>query len=87
MMANVPNATVIITNPTHFAVALKYDRDMAAPKCVAKGADAVALVKASSVIVAVAPPLVSLSRPPPNAAVLPTIVAYVTVLSKPLPFW
>ncbi|MDB5506659.1 MAG: FlhB [Devosia sp.] len=43
MMQNVPNATVIITNPTHFAVALQYDRDMAAPKCVAKGADAVAL--------------------------------------------
>jgi flagellar biosynthetic protein FlhB len=43
MMAAVPDATVVITNPTHFAVALKYDRDMAAPKCVAKGADAVAL--------------------------------------------
>jgi flagellar biosynthesis protein FlhB len=43
MMANVPGATVIITNPTHFAVALKYERDMAAPVCVAKGADDVAL--------------------------------------------
>jgi flagellar biosynthetic protein FlhB len=43
MMAQVPTASVIITNPTHFAVALKYDRDMAAPLCVAKGADAVAL--------------------------------------------
>jgi flagellar biosynthetic protein FlhB len=42
MMANVPNATVVITNPTHFAVALKYDKDMAAPVCVAKGADDVA---------------------------------------------
>jgi flagellar biosynthetic protein FlhB len=42
MMANVPQATVIITNPTHFAVALKYDRDMSAPICVAKGADDVA---------------------------------------------
>lgn len=42
MMAAVPQATVVITNPTHFAVALKYDKDMAAPKCVAKGADAVA---------------------------------------------
>jgi flagellar biosynthesis protein FlhB len=42
MMANVPQATVVITNPTHFAVALKYDRDMAAPVCVAKGADDVA---------------------------------------------
>lgn len=42
MMASVPHATVVITNPTHFAVALKYDRDMAAPLCVAKGADDVA---------------------------------------------
>lgn len=43
MMASVPDATVIITNPTHYAVALKYERDMAAPKCLAKGMDAVAL--------------------------------------------
>ncbi len=43
MMANVPDATVIITNPTHYAVALKYDRTMSAPLCLAKGADAVAL--------------------------------------------
>jgi flagellar biosynthesis protein FlhB len=42
MMANVPSATVVITNPTHFAVALKYDKDMPAPVCVAKGADDVA---------------------------------------------
>ena len=43
MMAAVPDATVVITNPTHYAVALKYDRSMGAPVCVAKGADAVAL--------------------------------------------
>lgn len=43
MMAAVPEATVVVTNPTHFAVALKYDSDMAAPICVAKGVDAVAL--------------------------------------------
>ena len=43
MMAAVPSATVVITNPTHFAVALKYDKAMRAPICVAKGADAVAL--------------------------------------------
>jgi flagellar biosynthetic protein FlhB len=42
MMADVPKATVIITNPTHFAVALKYEKGMDAPICVAKGADAVA---------------------------------------------
>jgi flagellar biosynthetic protein FlhB len=43
MMAAVPDATVVVTNPTHYAVALKYDKGMGAPKCVAKGADAVAL--------------------------------------------
>jgi flagellar biosynthesis protein FlhB len=43
MMAAVPEASVIITNPTHFAVALKYDRGMPAPVCVAKGLDSLAL--------------------------------------------
>ncbi len=43
MMAQVPEASVIVTNPTHYAVALKYDRSMPAPVCVAKGLDAVAL--------------------------------------------
>jgi flagellar biosynthetic protein FlhB len=44
MMAAVPEATVIIANPTHFAVALKYESGkMAAPICVAKGVDALAL--------------------------------------------
>lgn len=43
MMANVPKASVIITNPTHFAVALQYERGMNAPVCLAKGVDAVAL--------------------------------------------
>jgi flagellar biosynthetic protein FlhB len=44
MMAAVPEADVVITNPTHFAVALKYDSDtMAAPKVVAKGQDNIAL--------------------------------------------
>jgi len=40
MMENVPKADVIVTNPTHFAVALMYDREvMTAPRMVAKGAD------------------------------------------------
>lgn len=43
MMSSVPDADVVITNPTHFAVALKYTRDLPAPKVVAKGADQVAL--------------------------------------------
>ena len=43
MLAAVPKATVVITNPTHFVVALEYKRDaMAAPRVVAKGADLVA---------------------------------------------
>ncbi len=42
MMAQVPKASVIITNPTHFAVALQYERGMNAPLCVAKGADLIA---------------------------------------------
>jgi flagellar biosynthetic protein FlhB len=42
-MAEVPNATVVITNPTHFAVALRYDKGQAAPICVAKGVDELAL--------------------------------------------
>ena len=44
MMAAVPMADVVITNPTHFAVALQYEAaTMAAPKLVAKGVDAVAM--------------------------------------------
>ena len=43
MMAAVPQATVVIANPTHFAVALKYEPGMQAPLCVAKGVDAMAL--------------------------------------------
>jgi flagellar biosynthetic protein FlhB len=43
MMASVPTASVVITNPTHYAVALKYARGMPAPICVAKGVDLMAL--------------------------------------------
>ncbi|ACI98325.1 flagellar biosynthesis protein FlhB [Rhodospirillum centenum] len=43
MMAAVPSADVVVTNPTHFAVALKYDASaMSAPRVVAKGADLIA---------------------------------------------
>jgi len=43
MMANVPTADVVVTNPTHFAVALKYaDGQRGAPRVVAKGTDEVA---------------------------------------------
>jgi len=43
MMGNVKKATVVIANPTHFAVALEYKDGMQAPICVAKGVDVLAL--------------------------------------------
>ncbi|WP_421729540.1 flagellar biosynthesis protein FlhB [Brevundimonas sp.] len=45
MMQNVPTATVIVTNPTHYSVALRYEPDQGdgAPICVAKGVDALAM--------------------------------------------
>lgn len=45
MMQSVSDATVVITNPTHLAIALKYEegKDMEAPKVIAKGADYLAL--------------------------------------------
>jgi len=63
MMAEVPKATVVITNPVHVAVALHYDGEtMAAPRLVAKGADSLAarireLARAHSVPVVENPPL------------------------------
>ena len=43
-MANVPNADVVITNPTHYAVALEYKVDeMPAPRLIAKGVDELAM--------------------------------------------
>lgn len=43
MMAEVPKASLVVMNPTHYAVALKYDESMAAPRVVAKGADLLAM--------------------------------------------
>jgi flagellar biosynthetic protein FlhB len=42
MMAAIPDADVVVTNPTHYAVALKYNPDSMAPEVVAKGMDLVA---------------------------------------------
>jgi len=42
MMADVPTADVVVTNPTHYAVALRYSRDAPAPIVVAKGKDVIA---------------------------------------------
>ena len=63
MMQDVPTADVVIRNPTHFAVALKYDRDgTGAPRVVASGQDHVALeiiavAEEAGVTVVSAPPL------------------------------
>ena len=63
MMDAVPDADVVITNPTHFAVALKYDQgDMRAPRVLAKGADLMAanirrVASANDVLLVETPPL------------------------------
>lgn len=63
MMQEVPNADVVITNPTHYAVALKYDQtSMGAPRVVAKGADLIAaeirkVAAENNIPIAAAPPL------------------------------
>ncbi len=63
MMEDVPTADVIVTNPTHFAVALKYDENrMGAPRVVAKGVDLIAqqirdVAGGAKVPVVEAPPL------------------------------
>jgi flagellar biosynthetic protein FlhB len=62
MMADVPTADVVVTNPTHFAVALKYDPEKAAPEVVAKGSDLLAkkireIAASSGVPVIADPPL------------------------------
>lgn len=63
MMTKVPSATVVVTNPTHYAVALAYDRtDNPAPRIVAKGSDSLAarireVAEANGVPVVANPPL------------------------------
>ncbi|GAB4356676.1 MAG: flagellar biosynthesis protein FlhB [Gammaproteobacteria bacterium] len=63
MMAEVPKADVVVTNPTHFAVALRYDQEtMRAPRVVAKGQDLIAhqirsIALESGVQIMEAPPL------------------------------
>ncbi len=63
MMADVPKADVVVTNPTHYAVALRYDQsEMQAPKVIAKGVDSLAqkireIAAAAEVPVVENPPL------------------------------
>jgi flagellar biosynthetic protein FlhB len=92
MMAAVPKASVVITNPTHFAVALQYDMGASgAPKVVAKGADLVAfkireIAKENDVPIVENPPLaralyanVEIDReiPPEHYKAVAEIISYV----------
>lgn len=78
MMSKVPQADVVITNPTHYAVALKYDpKTMAAPLVVAKGKD---LIAAEIRRVAVESRVMLTSAPP-----LARAIFYTTELDKPVP--
>jgi len=96
MMAAVPQATVVITNPTHFAVALKYETGKtAAPVCVAKGVDNLALkirevAKANKVPVVENPPLaralhasveVDEQIPPEHYKAVAQVIGYVLKLT------
>lgn len=100
MMAAVPKADVIITNPTHYAVALKYQPGkMAAPRCVAKGVDNVALrirevAKEHQVTIVENPPLaralfatveIDQQVPPEHYKAVAEVISYVFRLRGKLP--
>jgi flagellar biosynthetic protein FlhB len=100
MMAAVPTATVVLMNPTHYAVALRYEHGVdAVPKCVAKGVDAVALrirdvAKANGVAVVENPPLartlfatVDIDEPVPfeHYAAVAEVIGYVMRLKSNVP--
>lgn len=71
MMNDVPDADIIIVNPTHYAVALKWERGkQAAPVCVAKGVDAVAARIREAAAVAGVP----IKRDPPTARSIYAVV-------------
>ncbi|HLG88317.1 MAG TPA: flagellar biosynthesis protein FlhB [Alphaproteobacteria bacterium] len=92
MMQAVPKADVVVTNPTHYAVAMKYDpAEMAAPIVVAKGADLVALAirklaQENDVAIVESPPLaralyaaveVDQEIPPEHYRAVAEIISYV----------
>jgi flagellar biosynthetic protein FlhB len=95
MMAEVPKADVVITNPTHFAVALRYDQNaMGAPRVVAKGVDLVArrireIAEESKVPIVENPPLaralyaaVELDQeiPPEHYKAVAKVISYVMAM-------
>jgi flagellar biosynthetic protein FlhB len=78
MMGEVPKADVVITNPTHYAVALKYDPEkMRAPRVIAKGTD---LIAQQIRMVAIANKIVMLEAPP-----LARSLYYHTKLKREIP--
>ncbi|NKC33676.1 EscU/YscU/HrcU family type III secretion system export apparatus switch protein [Falsiroseomonas selenitidurans] len=90
MMAAVPRAAVVVTNPTHYAVALAYGADSAAPRVVAKGVDAMAAriraaAQEAGVPLVANPPLaralwrleVDAEIPPEHYQAVAEIIAYV----------
>lgn len=100
MMAAVPEADVVITNPTHYAVALKYDQTaMEAPRVVAKGVDNVALkirevAEENDVAVIENPPVaralhasveIDQEIPPEHYKAVAEIIGYVMRLKRGLP--
>ena len=100
MMQAVPDADVVVTNPTHFAVALKYDMSsMTAPRLVAKGADLVAkrireIADQNEVPIVENPPLaralyaaVELDQeiPPEHYKAVAEVIGYVMRLKGKLP--
>ena len=97
MMSEVPNADVVITNPTHYAVAIKYDEEkFKAPVVVAKGMDNIAqqikkIARENGVHVVQNPPLarslyaqVEIDKPIPNElfAAVAEVLAYVYKMNK-----
>ena len=97
MMAAVPKATVVVTNPTHYAVALAYERGQGgAPRIIAKGVDEVAarireVARVSGVPLVANPPLARALYPLPLDSEVPAehfkavaeLIAYVWRLSQP----
>jgi flagellar biosynthesis protein FlhB len=102
MIAAVPSASVVIVNPTHYAIALKYESGkMAAPVCIAKGMDHLALTirkvaEEHEVPIVENPPLaralyasVDLDEPIPaeHYKAVARIIGYVMGLAKQKNFW
>lgn len=96
MMSEVPNADVVITNPTHYAVAIKYEEGTSAPILVAKGMDNMAqqikkVARENGVHIIQNPPLarslyaeVEIDRPIPEAlfAAVAEVLAYVYKMNQ-----